>query len=330
MFGRRTAPDTDAGAIARRRLAALAAQFEAITSGAGVAPSTAAQGGAVASSAGPAQTTSLDAGAADHDSDELERPLHEADGSVAHPAAGPASGGGRHAARRRADEYGRWNLTAHQVAVVALIVAAVVAVAAWWVMRSLPQPAPVQLASERTLPSTASTAPLSPSVPPVATPTGGALATPADVADTAAPVVVDVAGKVRRPGIVELPAGSRVVDALRAAGGARPGVTTTSLNLARLLVDGEQIVVGLKVPAVDLAPSPAPTGGSTTGAITSVDLNTATQEQLETLPGIGPVTAASILAWRSDNGAFSSVDELLEVSGIGEVTLADIEAYVYV
>lgn len=121
-----------------------------------------------------------------------------------------------------------------------------------------------------------------------------------------------------------------MVDALRAAGGARPGVNTTALNLARLLVDGEQIVVGLKVPAVDLASSPVIEGGSTTAAIASVDLNTATQEQLETLPGIGPVTAASILAWRTENGAFTSVDELLEVSGIGEVTLADIEAYVHV
>ncbi len=208
-----------------------------------------------------------------------------------------------------------------------MIVAAVVAVAAWWVLRSLPQPAPVQLANERTLPSTASTVPSSPSAPSVAAPTGGALAAPASVG---APVVVDVAGKVRRPGIVELPAGSRVVDALRAAGGARPGVSTTSLNLARPLVDGEQIVVGLKVPAVDLVPSPGIAGSTTTGAITSVDLNIASQAELETLPGIGPVTAASILAWRAENGAFTSVDELLEVSGIGEVTLADIEAYVHV
>lgn len=121
-----------------------------------------------------------------------------------------------------------------------------------------------------------------------------------------------------------------MVDAIRAAGGARPGVSTTSLNLARLLVDGEQIVVGLNVPAVDLVPSPAIPGTSTATAIASVDLNTASQEELETLPGIGPVTAASILAWRTENGAFTSVDELLEVSGIGDVTLSNIEAYVHV
>lgn len=107
-------------------------------------------------------------------------------------------------------------------------------------------------------------------------------------------------------------------------------MSTTSLNLARLLVDGEQIVVGLNVPAVDLVPSPAILGTSTTAAIASVDLNTASQVELETLPGIGPVTAASILAWRTENGAFTSVDELLEVSGIGDVTLSNIEAYVHV
>lgn len=314
----------------------MAAQFESATSAAESAASTPAGAGAPTPSAGWAQPEPpFGAGAADLDSDDLESDdleghVLEAPWSDPDPVAGRRREAGRHADRRRANEYGRWNLTVQQVAVVAVIVAAVVAVAAWWVLRSLPDPAPVPLASERILPSTASTAPSSPSAPPVAAPTGGALATPAQIGEVSGPVVVDVAGKVRRPGIVQLPAGSRVVDALRAAGGARPGVNTTALNLARLLVDGEQIVVGLKVPAVDLASSPVIEGGSTTAAIASVDLNTATQEQLETLPGIGPVTAASILAWRTENGAFTSVDELLEVSGIGEVTLADIEAYVHV
>ncbi len=121
-----------------------------------------------------------------------------------------------------------------------------------------------------------------------------------------------------------------MVDAIHAAGGARRGVNTTSLNLARQLIDGEQIVVGLRVPAVDLVPSPGIPGAVTPGAVVPIDLNAASQEELETLPGIGPVTAASILAWRTENGAFTSVDELLEVSGIGDVTLADIEDYVHV
>lgn len=149
----------------------------------------------------------------------------------------------------------------------------------------------------------------------------GATAGPAAVDE----VVVDVAGKVRRPGIVRLPAGSRVVDALEAAGGPRPGVDLTGLNLARVLTDGEQVLVGQPAalgPAAAPAPGAAPAGG------TLVNLNTAAQAELETLPGVGPVTAMSILEWRAENGAFSSVDELLEVSGIGEATLAEIAPYV--
>jgi competence protein ComEA len=106
-------------------------------------------------------------------------------------------------------------------------------------------------------------------------------------------------------------------------------VQTRSLNLARPLVDGEQIVVGLRVPAVGGSPGTGvtPTTGS---SIAPVNLNTATAEQLDTLPGIGPVTAQAILDWRTENGSFTSVDELLEVSGIGDATLADIAPYVYV
>ena len=155
---------------------------------------------------------------------------------------------------------------------------------------------------------------------------------PASASAQSTGLVVDVAGKVRRPGIVELPAGSRVIDALAAAGGARPGVDTADLNLARPLVDGEQIVVGLEVPSVPpgSAGGAPPPVGSTSVAPASVDINTADQVELETLPGIGPVTAQSILAWRTENGLFSSVDQLLDVSGIGEATLADIEPYVHV
>jgi competence protein ComEA len=204
------------------------------------------------------------------------------------------------------------------VTLVALVVAAVVAVAAWWVLKAAPRAEPVQLAEQHVLPTSV------PASDQASVPTGSV----PSVATAGPLVVVDVAGKVRRPGIVELRAGSRVVDALHAAGGVRRGVDTSTLNLARVLVDGEQIVVGLDVPAM---PSPAPaTGGATGTAIAPVDLNTATLEQLDTLPGIGPVTAQAILDWRTDNGGFTSVDELLEVSGIGDATLADIEAYVYV
>ncbi|MGH3331164.1 MAG: helix-hairpin-helix domain-containing protein, partial [Nocardioidaceae bacterium] len=132
-------------------------------------------------------------------------------------------------------------------------------------------------------------------------------------------------GKVRRPGIATLPLGSRVVDAIEAAGGARRGVDLTALNLARLLVDGEQIVVGIPQPGGVAAPAVSAAGAATAGATGQlVNLNSATQAELEELPGVGPVTAQAILQWRTDNGAFTSVDELLEVSGIGDVTLAEL------
>ena len=136
-----------------------------------------------------------------------------------------------------------------------------------------------------------------------------------------------------RPGIATLPLGSRVVDALEAAGGARPGVRTGTLNLARVLADGEQIVVGVTgPPGVAASAAGAPAGGTAgAGGSTAaplVNLNSATQADLELLPGVGPVTARSILTFRSENGAFTSVDELLEVSGIGDATLAEVAPFV--
>jgi competence protein ComEA len=145
-------------------------------------------------------------------------------------------------------------------------------------------------------------------------------------------VVVDIEGRVRHPGIVELPTGSRVIDAIRAAGGARPDARLRTINLARVLVDGEQILVGVPGPAASPAsgssiPGQTPVPSANTA---HVDLNAATQAQLEELPRIGPVTALTILAWREQHGRFSSVDELLEVRGIGDATLAQLRPYVYV
>ncbi len=120
-----------------------------------------------------------------------------------------------------------------------------------------------------------------------------------------------------------------MVDAVEAAGGPRRGVELSGLNLARVLVDGEQVVVGLPAPpGVAASAASVPGAGPPPGAL--VNINTATQAELETLPGIGPVTAQAILQWRTDNGAFSAVDELMEVSGIGEATLADIAPFVTV
>ena len=216
---------------------------------------------------------------------------------------------------------GRVALGPSQVAVLAVLVALGLAVTCWWVVRGgadevvapvLPTPA-ADLVS------------LSPAAPSEVAATG-----PADSAAASGPagsVTVDVAGKVRRPGIAVLDAGARVVDALKAAGGARPGVDLSGLNLARLLVDGEQILVGVPAP-VGLAASAVPSAGAPGGPL--VNLNTASESELEALPEIGPVTAQAILAWRDEHGGFTSVDELLEVDGIGDATLGQLAPFVTV
>lgn len=155
------------------------------------------------------------------------------------------------------------------------------------------------------------------------------------VAETAAPVVeeaaaapavdvvVHVSGAVRRPGLVRLSSGSRVADAIAAAGGVTPRGTQESVNLARIVVDGEQIVV-TDVPAT----SPVALPGAPQGAV--IDLNAATVEQLDGLPGVGPVLAGRIVQWRTAHGRFSSIDELGEVSGIGDAILAQLRPLVRV
>jgi competence protein ComEA len=136
-------------------------------------------------------------------------------------------------------------------------------------------------------------------------------------------VVVAVAGKVHRPGLVRLPAGSRVDDALRAAGGATDPTAVGLLNLARRLVDGEQVLVG-----VDPPPGQPAAAGPVAGGL--LDLNAATVEDLQSLPGIGPVLAQRIVDWRTENGPFASVDQLREVTGIGEAKYDDLHAKVVV
>lgn len=145
-------------------------------------------------------------------------------------------------------------------------------------------------------------------------------------APAGAELVVDVAGKVRRPGIVTLPPGSRVHEAIAAAGGLKGDVDTSGLNLARVLADGEQVLVG--APAVVAAPSNAAGGAAPAGG--PVNLNSADLVALDTLPGVGPVTAEAIVAWREENGPFRSVDDLLDVKGIGEATLAELRDLVTV
>ncbi|HEX6149084.1 ComEA family DNA-binding protein [Nocardioides sp.] len=232
---------------------------------------------------------------------------------------------GRHASRRpgRAagllpeSMRGRIALGPGTLTVVAVVVAVGLGVTAWWIVRT--EPSVVAPVEPRPAPALAS-----PATPTTAAAADGAAE---GAATPGGSVTVDVAGKVRRPGIAVLDAGARVVDALRAAGGARPGVDLTGLNLARVLVDGEQIVVGL--PAASTTAPAAPVGGATPAA-PLVDLNTATTVELEGLPEVGPVTAQAIVAWRDQNGGFTAVSELLEVDGIGDATLATIAPFVTV
>jgi len=135
-------------------------------------------------------------------------------------------------------------------------------------------------------------------------------------------VVVSVVGKVARPGLVSLAEGARVADVLTAAGGPHPGVDVSQLNLARKVGDGEQIAVGIPA-APDALPvaAAAPAGGSSGGGSAPagpIDLNSAGPEQLDTLPGVGPVTAQRIVEWRTRNGRFARVEQLREIDGIGE------------
>ncbi|MDP3967864.1 MAG: helix-hairpin-helix domain-containing protein [Nocardioides sp.] len=225
---------------------------------------------------------------------------------------------------------GRVALTSAHLALVAVAVALALVVTTWWVVRATGEPEAPAPISAAPVPGGALVADVAPSTTPPAPggpPSSSVVGAVPDEQDEAV-VVVDVAGKVRRPGIATLPVGSRVVDALEAAGGVRRGVSTTALNLARILVDGEQILVGLPGLAAGPAAAPAPSGGVGTPGL--VNLNTATLAELETLRGVGPVTAQAILDWRTEHGRFTTVEELLEVSGIGEKTLAGLAPHVTV
>lgn len=182
----------------------------------------------------------------------------------------------------------RWDPRARKAAL--LLLAALAVVVAWWWWSG--QPAPVQ------------------------TPTGSALT--GELAGTdpelslqveSGTVLVHVVGKVVEPGVVELPIGSRVQDAIQAAGGATKDKALESVNLARPVVDGEQIVVG------------APADGTTPSTIS---INSANADQLDELPGVGPAIAGRIVQWREANGPFTSIDQLTEVSGIGPSILEQI------
>ncbi|MFG2646947.1 helix-hairpin-helix domain-containing protein [Streptomyces sp. NPDC048436] len=201
--------------------------------------------------------------------------------------------------------------------VVVLVLAAVFAAQHFWAGRTQPVRAPdvVEAAPERGV---------EPSPSPGASPPAGGHG-PSAPGTVGAGVVVDVSGKVRSPGILRLPAGSRVADALKAAGGVRPGADTDGLNRARLLVDGEQVAVGAPAAPGPAAPGAAAAGATGASPAAPVGLNTATAEQLDELPGVGPVLAQHIIDYRTEHGGFRSVDELREVNGIGDRRFADLQ-----
>ena len=134
-------------------------------------------------------------------------------------------------------------------------------------------------------------------------------------------VVIHVAGWVRRPGVYELPVGSRVIDAIELAGGPREGADLSALNLAAVLSDAQQVLVPKRGPPGS-EPGSGGSGGSDGGLI---NLNTATLAQLETLPGIGPVLAQKILDYRTEHGSFTRIEDLMNVSGIGEARFAELK-----
>ena len=235
---------------------------------------------------------------------------------------------GRHASRRQVvispdamlpePLRGRVSLGPWHLVVVSLVLVAGLAVACWWMIRADPEVVPAARASPSASPLV--------SLPTGSAAPGSVAAVPSDGASTGT-VTVDVEGKVPKPGIVVLPVGSRVVDAVEAAGGASHK-HLAGLNLAALLSDGQQIVVG--VPAGGAGVAAPGSGGAVAGAPpgAGVSLNAASMEELETLPGVGPVTAQAIIDWRTTNGAFTSVDELLEVDGIGPKTFDSLEPLV--
>ena len=193
-----------------------------------------------------------------------------------------------------------------------VIGAVIVAACLVWYWRSLPRPVRIEAAAS----GSDASHPGSASAGPAASPTPGP------------ELVVDVAGWVRHPGVYRFHQGDRVIDAIQAAGGAKPGANLAAINEAALLQDAQQVLVARRG-----AGSGGAGGGGSGGAGTAggkINLNTATLDQLETLPGIGEVIGQRIIDYREQHGPFHSVDDLLDVSGIGPSHLADVKDLVTV
>jgi competence protein ComEA len=204
-------------------------------------------------------------------------------------------------------------LGVHGRRVLAAAILALVLVAVAWRHAAAGSPAPLRVA------------PIAPASPSRDSPAGAAPARiGAATAGATRLLVVDVVGAVRRPGLVRLRQGSRVADAIAQAGGLRRGAERAGVNFAAPVSDGQQVLVPVHGAAV------AAGGGAGAGATSAgpVSLSSATAEQLDALPGVGPVTAEKIVAYRQQHGAFRSVDELDAISGIGPSRIADLRGLV--
>ena len=199
-------------------------------------------------------------------------------------------------------------------ALAALGVVAIAVVAGWWLLRAPPPPV------ERSLPVAGRTASGSAA--------GSTTSPPTTVASGV--LVVQAAGAVNRPGVYRVPAGSRVVDLLDAAGGVAGGADPQAINLAAKLVDGQRLYVPAKGEPVPAAAAVGAASASSAPPAEPLDLNTATVEQLDTLPGVGPATSAAIVARRERHGPFRSVEQLADVPGIGPSKLDAIRPLVHV
>jgi competence protein ComEA len=218
----------------------------------------------------------------------------------------------------------------------------VVAVAAlvWWALRP-PTTIPVESTLPRVtvpLPSTAGGSGAGSSVATVGsgssgTSPSGSGAPGVSSPDTAGSVVVHVAGAVNRPGLVALPAGSRVADAVAAAGGSTLDADLERVNLAAKVTDGQRVLVPRAGEPAATEATGSSAGANPTGGVAPsgpIDLNTATAIELDALPGVGPATAAAIVTYRDQHGKYTSIDALLDVPGIGPAKLAQIRVLVQV
>jgi competence protein ComEA len=233
-------------------------------------------------------------------------PPAEDDPDTGDVRSGLPSGVGRHRAPGPTPRWDPGRLGARSLWVAGLL-AALLLVAWTWLERPHVEPAP------NGSPVPVSTTPELPALP------------VGEASETSSTVVVSVVGLVARPGLVTLPTGARVAEAVEAAGGLLPDADPASVNLAAVVSDGEQVAVG--------SPGSGGTSGSTgTGVAPGglVDLNTATETELDALPGIGPVLAQRIVDHRSREGAFRSVDQLDDVPGIGPAIAAELAALVRV